>query len=424
MGRTWVKMRKRGRSRVSSGRHAPVLWSVWVTGPLALLVAGAGAAAVYWGLQGAVRAVARPVVDQFEILKATIGVAGFIGAVLAGVYAYRKQRLAEGDARRADSEQLADRYTKATEQMGHDSAAVRLGGLYAMARLADDWPEQRQTCIDVLCAYLRLPYEIDPRAKAFRSGERSVRLAILGIMQDRLQQGADSPTSWSGNGFDFKRARFDGGSFAGATFGNYAFFNGAVFTGDKFYMNGVTFDHGSSVSFYDVSFDSVVTFHGAKFSAGLTTFKGANFMPRGDIDFREALFGGTNVEFDFATFDKGVVDFTGARITASSVSFDDVLVNDADVRWGPFSVGFLCSRTRRWCSRLVDRAMRENRGDLIASRAERSRNAVAYARFGRAASAGEGHIMDLGRVLHPRTPRASSRAVCTASSKHCSGSAW
>ncbi|MET8453489.1 hypothetical protein [Streptomyces sp. NPDC005209] len=37
---------------------------------------------------------------------------------------------------------------------------MRLGGVHALAGLADDAPtrELRQTCIDVLCAYLRLPY--------------------------------------------------------------------------------------------------------------------------------------------------------------------------------------------------------------------------------------------------------------------------
>jgi hypothetical protein len=31
--------------------------------------------------------------------------------------------------------------------------------MYALARLADDWAEERQICIDVLCAYLRMPYQ-------------------------------------------------------------------------------------------------------------------------------------------------------------------------------------------------------------------------------------------------------------------------
>ena len=58
---------------------------------------------------------------------------------------------------------LNERFATAAEQLGSDKpAAVRLAGVYAMAGLADDWEENRQTCVDVLCAYLRMPYEPDP----------------------------------------------------------------------------------------------------------------------------------------------------------------------------------------------------------------------------------------------------------------------
>jgi hypothetical protein len=31
-----------------------------------------------------------------------------------------------------------------------------------MTALADEWKDRQQRCIDVLCAYLRLPYSADP----------------------------------------------------------------------------------------------------------------------------------------------------------------------------------------------------------------------------------------------------------------------
>ena len=34
--------------------------------------------------------------------------------------------------------------------------------MYAMAGPADNWKQNRQTCVDVLCAYLRMPYEPHP----------------------------------------------------------------------------------------------------------------------------------------------------------------------------------------------------------------------------------------------------------------------
>src|SRR5215472_16969002 len=53
---------------------------------------------------------------------------------------------------------LNERFATAAGQLGGDKPpAVRLAGVYAMAGLADDWEENRQTCVDVLCGYLRLP---------------------------------------------------------------------------------------------------------------------------------------------------------------------------------------------------------------------------------------------------------------------------
>ena len=58
---------------------------------------------------------------------------------------------------------LNERFATAAEQLGDDKPpTVRLAGVYAMAGLADDWTESRQTCVDVLCAYLRMPYEPGP----------------------------------------------------------------------------------------------------------------------------------------------------------------------------------------------------------------------------------------------------------------------
>ena len=57
---------------------------------------------------------------------------------------------------------LNERFATAADQLGSDKPAVRLAGVHAMAGLADDWEENRQTCVDVLCAYLRLPYDPAP----------------------------------------------------------------------------------------------------------------------------------------------------------------------------------------------------------------------------------------------------------------------
>lgn len=55
------------------------------------------------------------------------------------------------------SDEFGERFATATGRLGHDEPAVRLAGGHAMACLADDWEDGRQTCIDALCAYLRTP---------------------------------------------------------------------------------------------------------------------------------------------------------------------------------------------------------------------------------------------------------------------------
>ncbi|WP_189208194.1 pentapeptide repeat-containing protein, partial [Couchioplanes azureus] len=60
--------------------------------------------------------------------------------------------------RDAAERRVTDLYTKAAEQLGHPEAAVRLAGLYALERVAQSNPYQRQTIVNVLCAYLRMPY--------------------------------------------------------------------------------------------------------------------------------------------------------------------------------------------------------------------------------------------------------------------------
>jgi uncharacterized protein YjbI with pentapeptide repeats len=366
------RWRRQGHAR---GRYAPRLWPVWPVALSAVVVSSALAGGIY--LELLTLAASRPglngrpaSIDLLDVIKTTITVAGFVGAVLVGVYSYRKQRLAEGDAHRADAEQLAQRYTTAASQLGHEKAAVRLAGVYAMARLADDWDEQRQVCIDVLCAYLRMPYETDITSEKHREGEREVRHTIIRLIRDHLQD-PSSPTTWCGCDLDFTNATFDGGNFLGAKFtggdvffvgaefidggvsfdsatfsgGRVSFddaefsadtvsFNGAEFSGGDFY--GANFS-GSRVSFDGAKFsDGEVSFYWARFSGGTVSFDGAEFSG-GEVSFQPEEFGGGMVSFDRAEFSGGAVFFLPEYLNGGTVSFDGAkFTTNCDIIWGPF----------------------------------------------------------------------------------------
>src|ERR1035441_3408379 len=73
--------------------------------------------------------------------------------------------------------QVTDRYTKAVEQLGSDKLDVRIGGIYALERVARDSAKDHPTIVEVLTAFIREhSREPWPPADANRLGqERSTR---------------------------------------------------------------------------------------------------------------------------------------------------------------------------------------------------------------------------------------------------------
>ena len=218
-----------------------------------------------------------------------------------------------------------------------------------MAGLADDWEENRQTCVDVLCAYLRLPYEADPGEHAPAAeriaflGNREIRYTIIHIITAHLQGSAD--VSWQQLHYDFRGVVFDGGDFSAAVFsGNRVDFSDAKFVGPVRF--GVTQFCGSRVFFVRTEFAEGcrVLFNDAEFSDGSVSFQWAKFSG-GHVDFRysvfsggavyfNAEFSGSVVSFAHVEFDKGEVCFgapydgdvrkaDGARFTGGEISFDE-----------------------------------------------------------------------------------------------------
>jgi Pentapeptide repeats (9 copies) len=193
---------------------------------------------------------------------------------------------------------LNERFATAAGQLGSDKpAAVRLAGVYAMAGLADDWPENRQTCVDVLCAYLRLPYDPDPgddvapAERAAYRADREVRHTVIRVIAAHLKAGA--AVSWQGLNFDFTGVVFDGGDFTTAEF-----------SGGTVRLTGAEFSGG------DVYFGGTPDFDGRELSGGEPYFNDAKFSG-GTVSFGHAEFTGGTVDFDGAEFSGGEVDFSG-----------------------------------------------------------------------------------------------------------------
>jgi hypothetical protein len=85
------------------------------------------------------------------------------GGAAALLLAARRQRSTELDLRQKDHDaterRVTELYGKAADQLGSDKAPIRLAGLYALERLAQGNAAHRQTIVNLICAYLRMPFD-------------------------------------------------------------------------------------------------------------------------------------------------------------------------------------------------------------------------------------------------------------------------
>ena len=172
-----------------------------------------------------------------------------------------------------------ERYTKAVEQFGSKEASVRMGGVYTLVGIVDEWLEEKnleynerlkegQVIINNLCAYIRSPFtlashydelskaNLTPKGiykgkkekfyadKATLDSEADVRLGIIKEIHDRLQ-GPDknTPGVWSDFEYDFSGSTFfylvdltecyykKSVNFSGSTFQMGAWFDRSVYQG-------------------------------------------------------------------------------------------------------------------------------------------------------------------------------------------------
>ncbi|MFI8449063.1 pentapeptide repeat-containing protein [Streptomyces erythrochromogenes] len=293
----------------------------------------------------------------FDLVKLSFGVVAGAGALVALVVAYRRQRVDEAGAHRDATRLHTERFSQAVDKLGSDSPAVRLGGVHALAGLADDAPDDglRQTCIDVLCAYLQLPFTPDPGDDPAHQEEhhrhlafRKVRHTILRLIGDHYRRPRGTHRSWQGCDLDltgvtidcninfsgtvfggsrvnFSEAIFAAGevSFDSASFsGGLVYFGDATFAGGRVYFGEAAFS-GGEVYFDDATFSgSTVSFRDAEFSGGTVYFGEAAFT-NGLVSFRRAAFTGSTVSFSGAAFTGGVVAFDDATFSSGEVTFDD-----------------------------------------------------------------------------------------------------
>ena len=220
------------------------------------------------------------------------------------------------------------RYAKAIEQLADEKAPIRLGGIYTLVKLVDEWladektlpneeerREEGQVIVNSLCAYIRSPFDLVPKAEVlsqdqtpenyeggdqqfvkdrarFRE-EQEIRHIILSEIKKRLNGDKVknkeitqiTPGTWSYFEYNFSDAHFFyavnfnnsyfGASlnFLGATFTGYVNFSGATFT--QVIFSGATFTRRTDFS--GATFTHDADFSSATFTGEASFLQGADF---------------------------------------------------------------------------------------------------------------------------------------------------
>jgi uncharacterized protein YjbI with pentapeptide repeats len=129
----------------------------------------------------------------------------------------RNQHQLETDRRTDDQERdLRTRFTTIAEQLGSDNYAVRNAGAYALAALADDWhrfgrDDERQVCVHLLCAQLRIPrgpagpLKVDTAVRDM-DNDLEVRRTMIGLIRSHRPLNDDSSDNWNSCSIDLSGA--------------------------------------------------------------------------------------------------------------------------------------------------------------------------------------------------------------------------
>ena len=238
-----------------------------------------------------------------------------------------------------------ERYTKAVEQLGSKEAPVRIGGVYTLIGLVDEWlldenldytekVREGQVIINSLCAYIRssfaLPFHYNeltqesPTAeglyknreqefytdKAEFKSEADMRLSIIKEIHSRLQSPKiNTPGAWSDFEYDFSGSTFfypvdltksyytKPVNFSGSTYQDEVRFGGSTYQGGadfsvSIYWRGADFlssTYQSQANFSRSTYQDKAVFSSSTYQDGVN-FSGSTYQ--GEVFFRGSVYRG------------------------------------------------------------------------------------------------------------------------------------
>ena len=225
-----------------------------------------------------------------------------------------------------------ERYAAAVEQLGNVSAPVRLGGVYTLVSLVDEWLREEnieyneriaegQVIINILCAYIRSPFALVSRYdeliqdaptaeglyknreqefyidKAGLESEKKVRLSIIKEIRHRLQGSKENaPGAWSDFEYDFSGSIFFYPvDFTHSYYAKPVNFSGSAYWGEADFSYSTYMDE---VYFSESSYQGRAGFNGSVYQ-GEADFRGSTYW--GSAGFARSTYWG-GVYFSGSTY--------------------------------------------------------------------------------------------------------------------------
>ena len=272
----------------------------------------------------------------------------------------KQQEQFDANAFKERKAERRERYTKAVEQLGDEKAPIRMGGVYTLVGLVDEWLEEKslsdderfkegQVIINNLCAYIRSPFTLATRYdelskdspssdgiykdnqqefytdKAEFKAEADVRLGIIKEIHDRIQgPDKDTPGAWSDFEYDFSGSTFfypidltnsyyaKPINFSGSTYEGGANFSDSIYQWADFSRSVYQWADFSRSTYEGGADFSRSTYEGGAFFSD-STYEGGAFFSRstyeGGADFTDSIY--QWADFTDSTY-KDVAYFTGS----------------------------------------------------------------------------------------------------------------
>jgi hypothetical protein len=234
------------------GERKAVRVAAWGLAGLGVVVLLAVVAWLVWKVPPALYAYVSDPKDRADAEASTR--TGII-AGLAGLAALGSLAMTTRTHRLTQHGHFIDRYTKAIEQLGSDTLVVRLGGIYALERIAVDSRRDQLTVVEVLSAFIREhpasaplarptkrktahPLSLSHRANKL-SADVQAALTVLGRLPHRpdISRGDLS-------GASLPRARLTGANLSGAQLTGVNLTGAGLImanlTGTRFFMANLT----------------------------------------------------------------------------------------------------------------------------------------------------------------------------------------